>query len=624
VARRRRIGLALGALAAVALALAAAGPERLRRASWIARGLPAWLLRAAAPAEPPLFSQLAASQVGYGPDLRKEFSSPRPFGAFRVVREADGREALRGGPGREIATDLLGPGRSAWIGDFTALRAPGRYHLEADNGLRSAPFDVGPEVFDAAVRAVQRAFYYQRAFTAVEAPFAQGPWVHGSDADRAPPGERQGWHDAGDYSLYNASAASALFWLLEAERDFGPTADDTGIPESGNGVPDLLDEARWELEWILSVQEPSGGFRNTTCLEHYQPYGANPPERGPRYRAGEVGTLATGRAVGILADAAEAFRRWDPAFAARCLAAARRGQAYMESRPGESSDGPTCPAFRQDGDARAGREVRMLAAAGLLLATGEPRFREAFEASFVELENDPSYLRPNVYAALLYLRAPAADPARAIALRARLARHAALARADGRAHPFGAALRYFWGSLGAGFQRAAAFGARACLADPAGAAADCDQALAAVHYALGRNALGICHVSGLPGVTRGRTHAFHHWLASLSATPYLFPGLVAGGPNAAPADADRSYPHARPVPLWGYRGDPAFPRDDRTPPEGRYTDNDSFSTNELDVDWQAVALYDLYLARALSRGQAPPAGRAPSGPGRYAEPEPRP
>ena len=75
--------------------------------------------------------------------------------------------------------------------------------------------------------------------------------------------------DAGDFSLYSASINSSLFWLLSAVADFSPREDDTGIPKFGNGMPDLLDEARWGLEWLLSVQESGGGFQNTTCQELY-------------------------------------------------------------------------------------------------------------------------------------------------------------------------------------------------------------------------------------------------------------------------------------------------------------------------------------------------------------------
>ena len=81
-------------------------------------------------------------------------------------------------------------------------------------------------------------------------------------------------------------------------------------------------------------------------------------------------------------------------------------------------------------------------------------------------------------------------------------------------------------------------------------------------------------------------HAVQH-RDPLGADPFLFPGLVAGGPNASPEPGDTSNPVARPIPIWGYWGDPAFPRDAQTPYEQRYTDNDSYSTNEVSLDWQA-------------------------------------
>jgi endoglucanase len=567
---------------------------------WL-RGHPRWLERAARGPEAPPFAALAASQVGYGPSMVKQFSSPKRFASFQVV-STGGEVAFEGGsPVREIRNSELGAIRTVWIGDFTPLRTSGRYRIVSDK-ISSYPFDVGPSVFDAAVRAVQRAFYYQRAFTEIDVEHAQGPWIHPSDAALAPPGVAKGWHDAGDFSIYSASTNSALFWLLSAAADFSPREDDTGIPESGNGVPDLLDEARWGLEWLLSVQEPSGGFHNTTCQERYGPYGTNWPERMAPYRLGEVGTIATGRAVGTLAFASVLYRPYDPAFAERALKAARAGYHFLRERPAENSDGPTCPAMRQDGDPNVGRDVRMYAAVGLLLATGDPRFGVDFEESYQPLQNDPSYLRSNVYAALLYLRASAGDPERKRAIRRELRRRAEEVRLDGERHPFQLAGRTFWGSIAAGFQRTAGFSAQTCLEDPVGAATDCEQVLANVHYALGRNYQQMAYVSGLPGVSHGRTRAFHHWLAALDARPFVFPGLVAGGPIAAPETSDVSVPHGRPIPIWGYWGDPAMPRDASTPLEGRYTDNDSWSTNELDIDWQGVTLYNLYLARRWAAG----------------------
>jgi endoglucanase len=534
--------------------------------------------------------------------MAKEFTSPIRFDTFRVVSERDGTVALVGGaPSRSLPVDGLGQFHQVWMGDFTALRAPGRYRIVLDRGLASYPFDIGAEVFDRPLRAVQRAFYYQRAFTEVDAAHAEGPWVHGSDAAKAPPGVRQGWHDAGDFSIYSASLNTALFWMLEAYSDFGPSADDTGIPESGNGLPDLLDEARWGLEWLLSVQDASGGFRNTTCQEHYGAYGTNSPETAQLYRNGEVGTLATARAVGTLAYASTVYRKFDPALADRCLNAARRGDAYLKAHPGQATDGPTCPAIRADGDVMVGRHVRMYAAAGLLLATGESGFRQDFEQNYVELDYDPSYLHFNGFAAQLYLRAPAGDSARKRVIRERRRLHADEARADGARQPFRWSPRTHWGSISAAFTRTGTYNLKQCLEDPTAVREDCEQALANIHYALGRNFLTFCYVSGLPGVTQGRTWAFHHWLATLRAEPHDFPGMVAGGPNINPEPEDRSKPWARPIPVWGYWGDPAFPRDATTPFEARYTDNDSWSTNEISLEWQATALYSLYFAQWMAK-----------------------
>src|SRR5207237_6856790 len=103
------------------------------------------------------------------------------------------------------------------------------------------------------------------------------------------------------------------FVLLSAAADFSPQDDNTAIPESANRVPEMLDEARWGLEWLLSVQPPNCGFHNTTCQEHYGPYGTNWPERMASYRLGEVCTIATGRAVGTLAFASPLYRPYHPA-----------------------------------------------------------------------------------------------------------------------------------------------------------------------------------------------------------------------------------------------------------------------------------------------------------------------
>ena len=567
--------------------------------------------------EPP-FSGLAASQVGYAPGLRKEFTSPAAFGSFQVLSEPGGAVAFRGAaPVRRIETETLGPSiRSVWIGDFTALGAPGRYRIVADNGLSSHPFDVGPDVYDRPLRAVQRWFYYQRAFTAVVGAHAEGPWVHASDEAKAPPGVVKGWHDAGDLNLYNPSSSAALFWLLETYADFAPRDDDTNIPESNNGVPDILDEARWGLEWLLSMQDrDGGGFRRNACQGTRTRYGQVTPETAPAYVAGPVTVPATALSVGTLAYASTVYSAIDAAFAARCLRAAQEGYRHLETNRDDNMDDPRCPSGLEPGDPLAGRHERMYAAAGMLLATGEAKFRDEFERNFVDLEVVPNSDRVAGHAIRLYLRAPAGDPGRKRTLEERLGRLADEVLADGERNPFHWATYYWWGSINNGFLRASMYSARQCLLDQR-QRAHCEQALDNLHYAFGRNYYRLSYVSGLPGVTRGMSWAHQNWLRALDAKPHVFPGMVSAGPNEWPDPEDRSYPAAHPFPIWGYWGDPANPRGPDTPLEGRFTDNDSWSTNEPVVNWQGSAVYMLHFARWLAKGE----GVAGASPGRYNAP----
>ena len=117
------------------VALGASRPATLKEAVDRLRGYPAWLRRAAIEPEPPAFSGLASSQVGYGPLMVKQFSSPRRFVSFQVV-STSGEIVFQGGPPvREVPTDALGAIRTVWVGDFTPLQIQGRYQVVTDDGI---------------------------------------------------------------------------------------------------------------------------------------------------------------------------------------------------------------------------------------------------------------------------------------------------------------------------------------------------------------------------------------------------------------------------------------------------------------------------------------------------------
>jgi endoglucanase len=238
-----------------------------------------------------------------------------------------------------------------WHVDFSELSTPGTYTLECE-GAESDAFVVGEGIYDKALSAGLKSFYFQRTRTPLVKPYAvwegeaytrqKASHVHddvGWDLVDYPEKKRRwkvegGWHDAGNYDMYVPSTAPAAQTLLLAYEWAPALFDDksVNIPESGNGIPDILDETRWGLVWILSVQEASGAFRHREAVMEWSPEGPADQDQTVRWIAG-VSTAATAKAVAVLALAARVYAPWDAAFAKRCETAAKRGWQFLEDTP---------------------------------------------------------------------------------------------------------------------------------------------------------------------------------------------------------------------------------------------------------------------------------------------------
>ncbi len=269
-----------------------------------------------------------------------------------LVRDAQGRVVL------EIAADNVeargvdaASQDAVWQVDFSVLENPGTYTVEGE-GVKSDPFEIGDGVYRKAFVAGMKHFYFQRTRMALELPYAE--WegtsytrakpshVHadvGWDLEDYPAKKRKwnvegGWHDAGNYDMYIPSTAPTAQGLLMA-YEWNPSLFLDGqlnIPESGNKIPDLLDEARWGLIWVLSMQEESGAFRHREAVMKWSPEKPADEDRTVRWIAG-VSTAATAKAVAALALAARVYKPWDGPFATRCETAARKGWAFLQANP---------------------------------------------------------------------------------------------------------------------------------------------------------------------------------------------------------------------------------------------------------------------------------------------------
>ncbi len=236
----------------------------------------------------------------WSPDLKVDHFGYRPAdpkvailtasatgGVVEVRRAADGSLAYSipsasvAGPFDDSAGDS-GEG-VVYRADFSDLTAPGDYYLQVPSwGATSYVFSIGVGAYNLAGAALLKAFFAQRCGTghpaSVMGAWADPPACHLQDGScthaLVEPGTDYGaldltggWHDAGDHNKYidaragyNGDDGGGL-WGITSGFELNATAfasDHTGIPESGNGVPDCLDEARWHLEWYAKMQRPDG------------------------------------------------------------------------------------------------------------------------------------------------------------------------------------------------------------------------------------------------------------------------------------------------------------------------------------------------------------------------------
>ncbi|MGV6810482.1 MAG: glycoside hydrolase family 9 protein [bacterium] len=169
-------------------------------------------------------------------------------------------------------------GDKVWWFDFSNLTESGEYYIyDAQNNRRSENFRIDEKVYQDVMKQAVRSFYYQRANFAKQPPYADTRWADGAshsstkrallldwgnplNGDSSTKRDLSGgWYDAGDYNKYINYADGAVHELLLAyEENPSVWGDDYNLPESGNGVPDLLDEVKWELDWFLKMQNADG------------------------------------------------------------------------------------------------------------------------------------------------------------------------------------------------------------------------------------------------------------------------------------------------------------------------------------------------------------------------------
>lgn len=295
-------------------------------------------------ATPPVvdYDHIRIDQFGYRPNDEKiavirqaatGFDAPDSFvpdATYEVRRQSDDAAVFSAaitawGGGVEHTQS----GDYVWWFDFSALTTAGEYYIyDTANNIRSESFWIQDEVYNDIMKEALRVLYYQRCGTPKSEPHVPAHWSDAAchvgsgqdyealDITNPIPSTAKdvsgGWHDAGDYNKYVPFAYAPVHHLLLAYEQ-NPTAfgDNNDIPESGNGVPDILDEVKWELDWLLKMQNTGGGSNDggvhiKVSVDNWQ--AASPPSAdAAAHFYGPIHSASTRTACSMLAHAAVVF-----------------------------------------------------------------------------------------------------------------------------------------------------------------------------------------------------------------------------------------------------------------------------------------------------------------------------
>ena len=550
------------------------------------------VLLAVAPVSEPPSVAIKVDQVGYPADAPKIafVASSSPASGFTVRRVTGGTVVFSGVAAAPVEDADSGDRVRAL--DFSALRAPGRYYLELPGVGASWPFAIGGDTYARTYYMAMRSYYGQRCGAAVDLgpafPGYRYPACHRKGAYHPSSGKTgehpssRGWHDAGDYGRYVVNSGITTGTLLWTWELFGAPLGGVrfDIPESANAVPDILDEIKWNLDWMLTMQDADGGVWPKQTSEQFAKFVS--PDADPliSYVIGTgsdpfKSSCATADFAAVMAIAGRVYRPFDGAYAGRTLDAARRAWNWTAAHPAVVFRNPADVATGAYGDTACGDE-RLWAAAELWRSTREPRYHEYFLAHYAEFTDTlravapPSWRSVAPLALWSYALGRATDARAAGLIRQRSidAADAIVVRTSRSAYRTSMTTAdYIWGSNGV----AANYGMQLLVANALKREPRyVDAALENLHYLLGRNTFSLSWVTQL-GANPFR-HP-HHRPSAADGNAEPWPGLLAGGPNRG-------------------RQDPAMAKLPDLPPAKMYLDEEeSYATNEVAINWNAPLVF---------------------------------
>lgn len=507
--------------------------------------------------------------------------------AFQLVALPSGQAVFKG---QSSEAQLWAPaGETVSIADFSQIQTNGRYRLEVA-GFAAIELQIAAQPYGLVHDAAIKAYYFNRASQQLDPAYA-GVWarpaghpddkikIHASAASASRPEgtlvqSPKGWYDAGDYNKYVVNSGISTFTLLDAWTDFKDfyRQRQWNIPESGNSMPDVLDEILWNLDWISTMQDPADGgvYHKLTNLNFD---GTIMPDKAvaPRYMV-QKATAATLNFAAVMAKASRVFSEFDaqqPGKAALFKQQAIKAWQWASKNPAIYYQQPADVSTGAYGDKSLADEFAW-AAAELYLLTGEqPYLQQFFQLAqpvqaaswasvsalgYFSLAKEAKRLTPEQQQLVVSAITKVAD--QFVAQHQASAYKVAMLPGD-----------FVWGSNAVAMNKAILLYKANQITAKAGYV-EAMQGL--VDYVLGRNPLDLTYVTGFG--FKSPQH-IHHRPSQADAVQAPVPGWLAGG--AQPGQQDKCK-YSSKLPAKSYADDYC-----------------SYASNEIAINWNAPLVYML-------------------------------
>ena len=500
---------------------------------------------------------------------------------------------------------------SVRIADFSDFKTPGTYRMLVP-GIPSAsyPFTISQTPLNTLSKGSIKGFYYQRASMALKSQYA-GVWsraaghpdnqvvIHNSAASpNRPTGSKisspRGWYDAGDYNKYIVNSGISTYTLLACYEHFSTYYDtlSLNIPESSNTVPDVLDEALYNVRWMLSMQDPNdGGVYHKLTNANFDGDVMPNQATSTRYVV-QTSTGATLDFAAVMAQSARIYAQFPtqfPQLADSCLRAAKKAYEWAILNPSIKyvQSTMTSPAINtgEYGDYSFTDEFNW-AASELFTTTQLMQYYDDINLTTGADLQGWQNVNTLGWISIAHNRVLLGDKIDTTAIKNKIIGLATAYRNEAMTNSaYGVAMGAYSWNFGWGSNSSAANQAM-ILIQAFNYTKDSSYLKAAtsnVDYLLGRNAVNYSFVTGYGFLSSNHPH---HRVSQADGVNPAVPGLLVGGPNPGQQDNCAGYPSSQPA--------------------LSYVDSDcSYSTNEIAINWNAPLAYITGAIQSIYSGIEP-------------------